>query len=837
MARSWQDALDFKVYISTAGDFVSLGTRSEYPFYAGGSGYPSGWTMYNTAGTSPSDVNWTTQNGRFSISNALLSDPGGNSGKFYGVYRDFPVTPGHYYIIQLQARNMDDKTQTQRNIRYEWSNGAGSGAYGNAYQDWEQVSIPTGQAPAGVTFLRVIVQAVYYWGVSNNLAPTPDPNWGAQFQNVAIIDQLATYPEPTWDEVTCEVQNLSLRYGRDKFVSRYDVAQMSIGLVNNSGDFTYNPLTTLRPGRFIKLEVNETGKSTVYDQFYGLIDSLTDSFTLDGRAMTVIQAVDVSSLLSNTEVPTATWTKQTYWSGPRFARLLDAVAWHPSMRANDPGNYVQQAILANGRSVRDELGLIADSEGGWFYCDRSGIVTFKDRDWSSPTNTRVTAELLAQEPLPPMLVPGVKFVFNAPPNGDFMTTPHEPALSITGDLEVFVRLSFSDLTTAIDQNIICKSRSATGAEWAIGKNANTGLMNRPYVIYANVQATATAEIPFAVNQTFWLRVLRRQGTGNTAFYTAADKDEIPTSWTQLGNTVASTPNLTPVVGTSPIDIGMRQLFGTAASTFRGTLRRAIVHQGVAGPTIFDVQTADAVSAGPGALAFNSTSGHPITVNQATGHTVVQDDTRYSYDLPVVDSIPNLPGLPIICVRELQTTWSRDRVVNEVSLANQGGSAFTTVDQASQQKYGPRTYQRMDFLNDNAHPEYLIERTADIMTGYTDAIVRINSVSFNPTLTPAAYAWALSIWLNDLVRLRYTHPTEGWGFSVVSHVQGIEHGLSQNDWGMTLLLDEPEAFNFWNEATGAGWDISEWDVDLWDADRADRVYWSSGQRWSEGHRWG
>ena len=838
MPQPWQETIGLKVHISRDGDFVSLGNRSEYPFVAGGSGYPAGWTMYNSEGTSPSDVNWTTQNGRFSVSNN--STVYFHSGKFYGVYRDFPVTPGRYYIFTLQARQMDGKTTTQRNIRYEWSTGSGSGSYGTAMTDWEQISIPTGAAPAGATYLRIIIQAVYYYAQGPGTDPEGQLNWGVQFQNVSIIDQDATYPEPTWEEVTCEVKSMGLRYGRDRFVNRYDVGSMTLGVKNDSGQFTYNPYNTLRPGRFIKVEAWELrNPSQVYDQFYGIIDSLTDSFTLDGHAITVIQAVDISSLLSGQQVPTATWTTSTYLSGARFLKLLDAVAWHPSMRRADPGQFIQQPIIANGRSVRDELGLIADSEGGYFFADRDGVLVYRDRNWAAAGNTAVNAELMAQPvELTVPMEPTTKFSFNGTA-GNYMQVPSHTSFNpVNGGIDIQVRCKINGQPPTT-QYLVKRDDSPGGpASW--GFYLGSGKTLRFFLADFGGTRTCTVPLPTEFGVRGWVRVTRTDVDGVVRFWYAPDSDSAPTitQWVQLGDDIPGAAGAM-VQNTASVRIG-----ASSATTYplNGDIWSVRIRDG--SPTLSTtrllVSTAWTVNMA-GATSFPiGTPATTVSVFQvAPWQVIAPDPTPGTPQLPIVDDVPNgfVPQfMPIICLRELQTTWSRDRVVNEVSLANQGGSSITTIDTASQRKYGPRTYQRMDLLNVNDHPEYLTTRTDDIMDGYTDAILRVNSVQFRPTQDTNVNWFSLSVWLNWLVRVRYTHPTEGWGFSVASHVQGIEHSWGLQDWTVTLYLDNPEAFNFWNEALTAGWDYSEWDTNLWDSARKDDVFWSSGQNWSEGHKW-
>lgn len=605
---SWlDDGLKLIIEASTAGDFVKLGTATEYPFVAGGSGYPTGWNQWlsNSAGPPPglaTDVSWTTSYGRFSIGN-IGTDV--HSPKLYGIYRDFPTTPGKRYLVQVQARTTDGRSSAIRYVKF--GNLSATVYYSQVwtYDDWEQVSLYTGVW--GYTTLRVWLYAAPYDAAGSGHAPA-DANWGIQFQNVTIIEQEASYPTPTWKEITCDIHNLTTHYGRDKFLNRYDVATAQIDLFNNDGEYMYGLSDWLRPGRFIRIRIQKpTGNP--WSHYYGIIDSVSNGFTLDGRAVVTLACIDTSSLLSNMTVPTYSDQFDTFLSGARFRNLLFASGWHPQFEFNDPGLYTQQAILANGRSVRDELGLIADSEGGMFYCNRTGVLEYRDRSFyaASPTINTVQAELLA--------------------------------------------------------------------------------------------------------------------------------------------------------------------------------------------------------------------------------------TPYKTNLPLTDGVPNDANMEIIPLRSISTEWSRDRVINTVTMANQGGTAIITQNYDSQTKYGPRTYQRLDLLNDNTHPEYLTERTSDVMTGYTDAILRVNSVSFVPSPINDAWQFAIVAFLGHMVRVRYEHPTEGWGFAVVSYIQGITHSFTTHEWTVTLTLDQPRAFNFWR-SSDTGWDIATWDVVLWDEFGNEAAYWNSGEKWNDPNtRWG
>lgn len=592
---SWFDqGAEVKVFTAEDGDTIENGIRNDYPFQTGGPspGLPQGWTEYFVNTSSWATVNATTRDGRFSVSNAQAPTVGNS--QFWGIQRKFPVTEGRNYVISAQCRKMQDRDSATRYLVVEsWTNTAKVATVFSyalvAMDDWETVAgyttnLPTGQ---GITQINVIVFAGFSYSATDP-PPGQGPNWGVQFQNISILETPATPQVITWHEVTCDVQGVNVRYGRERAGQRYDVGTFTVVLRNQEGQYAYNEPHDfgLRPGRFIKGIMERPNSAVQYPLFYGIIDSIVDGFSLDGRATTTISALDNSTILANINVPTANHTASFEpLSDSRIRYILNAIGYknyNASM-----GSYYQQAVLSSGRSVRDELEVTTDSEGGRLWVNPAGVLYYRGRTYSTIQDNEVTADLIA-----------------------------------------------------------------------------TDLFN--------------------------------------------DDDE----------------------------------------------------------------------------------------------------------LPVIDDVPNWGNPPRICTTDLVVDWSRDRIVNLVSLANQNGSAFVFENDASQKKYGPYTFQRHDLVNSNTYPEYLAERAADIMDGYSDPVLRVNSVTFKPQ--PHAWTWLTTVALNWLVRVWYVHPVGGWAFVVCTHIQSIEHRISSGDWEVTFTLDQPVSFIRFDYSS-RGWDVAEWDTDIWDGD--------------------
>lgn len=605
LRMNWHDEeIKVRFYTSLTGDFIKLGNVTEYPFTPGGTqGAPLGWSPYYENGGAYTDVSFTVGNGRFSIGN-LVADINSQSGKRYGIYRDFPVNPAKSYLVSVQCRTTQSRTKTIRYVRF--ANGANHSYLKLnqmwSFADWENITINPAQYASSGT-LRVNLMACPY--VSDPKGMVTDANWGIQFQNVTITELETSYPEPTWHEITCDIKQVSVHYGRDKFTSRYNVATASVRVDNKDSYYTYGSgnLDNIRPGRFIKGMVTLPGEGFERDFYYGIIDAFVDTYDIEGNALVELSCLDTSSLLSNQTVSTLHSRDDIVSSGYRFRDVLQGSAWHPNKLSIGYYLFNQQAVVSSGRTARDELGIIADSEGGWLFCDRKGRMVFYGRRWPE-INTRL------------------------------------------------------------------------------------------YTVQAELLATPTR------------------------------------------------------------------------------------------------------------------------------------------DIPPVDQIPTVDNPPIIELRMLATDWTRDRIVNDISISNQDGTAFRYQNFASQKAYGPFTYQRLDFVNDNARePEYANQRATDITDGYADPILRVNSVQFKPTLDTVK--WCVDTFLEELVRVRFQHRSGGWGWAVTTHIQGFTHSLTPNDWDMSITLDHPESWNYWETADGSGWDISMWDIDLWDEFGIEGGYWDSGQVWSNG----
>lgn len=389
--ESWLDyGIKFKIELATTGDLVAGNVVRDYPFDSSSGGVATGWTKYVSTGVA-TDVNWTVLAGNQSISNAL----GTSSIAVYGIDRIFPYYElGKQYRLDVKARTIDNRSPSLVQMTlFRSRDGASLGGWsvGNkaTVADWE-----------GFTVTSPVMTDVNANGIGVRLTAMRNgsdinPNWGGQFTGVSItsIDPSGG-PPIEWRDITCDVKSVNIRHGRERYTSRYEVGTFSLVLANDKGLYAYREIHDfgLRPGRQIRLSAVYQG--ITYPMAYGVLDSIVDGYSLDGRAIATMTAFDVTTVTSNINSPNLNlFALDTH--GARINVLLDAVGYTP--RQVDAGVFRTTDVQASGRTIRDEMGVTADSEGGSVFGDREGRIVFKDRTWlaTDPKLSNVTANITA----------------------------------------------------------------------------------------------------------------------------------------------------------------------------------------------------------------------------------------------------------------------------------------------------------------------------------------------------------------------------------------------------------------------------------------------------------
>ena len=116
---------------------------------------------------------------------------------------------------------------------------------------------------------------------------------------------------------------------------------------------------------------------------------------------------------------------------------------------------------------------------------------------------------------------------------DCFYTDHDTANTITGDLDLKVRVALADWGAAHNKELFSKTLGTTSRTFHTYIDSSGQAVfftkNNPTSYYTN-----SAVLGFVDRTRHWLRITRESSGGLVNFYTAPDSDTVPTSWTQSG---------------------------------------------------------------------------------------------------------------------------------------------------------------------------------------------------------------------------------------------------------------------------------------------------------------
>jgi hypothetical protein len=242
-------------------------------------------------------------------------------------------------------------------------------------------------------------------------------------------------------------------------------------------------------------------------------------------------------------------------------------------------------------------------------------------------------------------------------SGNYASTPDSAALTISGDLDVRVKLAADDWTPAVAQVPIAIDGGNDGLRsWFLQFDAS-GLLSLLWTtngLLPRVQATSTVAVRFTDGQTNWIRatldVNNGAGGWTVRFYTSSDGE----TWTQLGT------DRTGVGVTSLFDAPSKLTVGAWGSTggismMAGKVFYAEVRNGIDGPIVasFDPTSDEILSATSLRSAktgevwtINQSGGTPAQVNGTTLRGVTRSVKSYSSvngEFTLINPLPSAPA--------------------------------------------------------------------------------------------------------------------------------------------------------------------------------------------------
>lgn len=190
-------------------------------------------------------------------------------------------------------------------------------------------------------------------------------------------------------DVTSRVRTINIQRGRSNLFSAFPAGQVSIEL--NNHDRAFDPLYADSPyfGNIIpRRAIRVTSGGIV--QFNGWVDDWNLSYLPNGDSVVAAIATDATSIIAQQTLTAGTPTAE--FSGTRINSILDRseVNWSTELRDIDAGlQTLGTQPIEDSTNVLQYLQTVAASEPGQLFIDKTGKITFRDRE-NYPTSDTVT---------------------------------------------------------------------------------------------------------------------------------------------------------------------------------------------------------------------------------------------------------------------------------------------------------------------------------------------------------------------------------------------------------------------------------------------------------------
>lgn len=169
-------------------------------------------------------------------------------------------------------------------------------------------------------------------------------------------------------------------------------------------------------------------------------------------------------------------------------------------------------------------------------------------------------------------------------SGDYAWTADSAAVSVTGDIDIRVKVSLTDWTPAAISTLVAKSEATANQRsyaFSVKTDGKLQFQNSPDGTAASLVTSASSVAPTVANgATLWVRVTVdvNDGAGGNVvtFYTSSNG----TTWTALGTAVTNVGTTSIFDSTALLEVGSRDTGTTQVSA--GSFYVAQVYSGIAG---------------------------------------------------------------------------------------------------------------------------------------------------------------------------------------------------------------------------------------------------------------
>lgn len=196
--------------------------------------------------------------------------------------------------------------------------------------------------------------------------------------------------------------------------------------------------------------------------------------------------------------------------------------------------------------------------------------------------------------------------------GSFISTPDSPAISITGDVDLRVKVAADNWTSANLQTLMAARGAAVDSGYSFRIQGVSGRLELYWGSGAAFVVKSSTASPIVANgEALWVRATCDvdNGTGgyDVIFYTSEDG----VSWTQLGSTVTTAGSPAVNDPTLPLEIG--SISNGSSQILDGKVYYAEMRDGIDGLIVAQF---DPLLAAPGDTSFVSRTGETWTITGA-----------------------------------------------------------------------------------------------------------------------------------------------------------------------------------------------------------------------------
>jgi hypothetical protein len=190
----------------------------------------------------------------------------------------------------------------------------------------------------------------------------------------------------TFEDVTADLQSITVRRGRSRELERYQAGAATIALDNHERKYDPAAGTAVTPyGASMRPRKAVSITTAGYPVFSGVVDDWDLDYSLNGDHVASVKVTDGFVFLASQAIAAHTATAQA--TGARVAAILDRpeIDWPTARRNIDTGVSTLQADVIGGTAdpkpvpALDYLQLVNDAEQGALFMGADGRLTFRDR--------------------------------------------------------------------------------------------------------------------------------------------------------------------------------------------------------------------------------------------------------------------------------------------------------------------------------------------------------------------------------------------------------------------------------------------------------------------------